>query len=188
MGVLKARVGGVWVPVSFGEPIPVRVQSGTWTPTLTGIAIGTGGTPLNIAAYTYVGGPNIGDRGIMSARGQVRFGTTGVTLPAGIAIDLTLPTGFQFPADLTNDLANFADYAIGTITCRDDGAGSYPGWLCLTGTANKFRPIVDQTTITTHTGTVTVFSTRTVLAATAPFPWGINDAFAWAWTAPVVRA
>jgi hypothetical protein len=118
MGTLKARVSGVWVPVTQGGLlIPggvagevlvkqsavngdaawgALVQSGTYTPTLTNIAVGTGGSAQNSADYLFVGGPSVGDKGILMVSGRIVFGTTGATLP-GVTNNpkASLPVGFN---------------------------------------------------------------------------------------------
>lgn len=65
----------------------------TFTPALTGMAIGTGGSAYNQATYIYA-------NGMLNVWGRVVFGTSGVTLPTG-TIGVGPPPGFTFAPPLT---------------------------------------------------------------------------------------
>src|SRR5262245_37694634 len=104
-GVLRAKVDGNWVDIGIGAvdevfvgptaptdtnvqlwydtdaPAFGMVEYNTYVPTLGVIAIGTGGSALNEGAYTFVGGPSVGDRGILAIQGRIIFGTTTPTFP-----------------------------------------------------------------------------------------------------------
>jgi hypothetical protein len=60
----------------------------TYTPALTGMAIGTGGSAYNSCTVTYANGWLFGT-------GRIVFGTSGVTLPTG-SIGIAPPSGFSF--------------------------------------------------------------------------------------------
>lgn len=86
---------GDWSPPRYGTAnrtnpeIEERVSAvgGTYTPTLTGMAIGTGGGATNTADYSL-------NADVMTIEGVIVFGTTGATLPTG-SIRASLPSGFQ---------------------------------------------------------------------------------------------
>ena len=65
--------------------------SGTYTPTLTNMAIGTGGTAINTASFTFAGFPA---GGILCVEGKVVFGTAGQTFPGASNESISLPTGY----------------------------------------------------------------------------------------------
>lgn len=71
------------------------VQTASYTPALTNMAIGTGGTPINTAIYTWIGGAGTGAHGTLDIQGQIRFGSSGQTFPSNPP-KIALPTGFIF--------------------------------------------------------------------------------------------
>jgi hypothetical protein len=71
--------------------IAALFTSGTYTPTLVGMVIGTGGTPTNSAKYTFVGFPA---GGVLTVEGKIKFGTSGQTFPAATAT-ISLPSGYS---------------------------------------------------------------------------------------------
>jgi hypothetical protein len=101
------------------EPIGF-FETDTYTPSLTNIAIGTGGSAFNDAVYTYVGGSESGDAGIMSLSGRITLGTSGesvsgtpvVSLPSGFSLQVSLETTFQSLglAHLRAGAANYVGY------------------------------------------------------------------------------
>jgi hypothetical protein len=69
------------------EALPV---TGTYTPALTGMAIGTGGGALNTADFVF-------DGETLFVHGEIKFGTSGTTFP-GATITVGLPSGYEMPA------------------------------------------------------------------------------------------
>ncbi len=67
-----------------------QVSSGTYTPTMTGWAVGAGS---NSASWVFVGGPNTGDKGILRVDGRIVMGS-GFTAPASNA-KISIPAGFS---------------------------------------------------------------------------------------------
>lgn len=82
--------------VEFLEESFIGAQSGTYTPTLVGMAIGTGGSATNTASYWWTGGPDVGDEGLLFLSGWIIFGTAGATFPT--TPDVLLPPGFRVSA------------------------------------------------------------------------------------------
>jgi hypothetical protein len=66
---------------------PPEVDSGSYTPTLTNMDVGTGGSADNSARYTYA-------HGILNCSGTIVFGTSGTTFPGGSNEKIGLPSGF----------------------------------------------------------------------------------------------
>lgn len=64
--------------------------TGTYTPTLSNMAVGTGG--LNTATYRFEGDA---DAGLIHIEGQIIFGTAGQTFPGGSSELISMPTGFE---------------------------------------------------------------------------------------------
>jgi hypothetical protein len=131
--------------------------SGTYTPTLGNLAIGTGGTPVNSAKYTFVGFPA---GGVLTVEGRIKFGTSSVTLPAGSDETISLPSGYSI-------IETGVLEPVCQINYIDDSTGAYVrgGLLVNSATTVKFVlwPIV------------ATYETLTVLTATTPFTWAIND-------------
>ena len=62
-------------------------DDGTYTPTLTNMAVGTGGSATNSATYTF-------SNGILLVSGRIIFGTSGTTFPGGSDEYIGLPSGY----------------------------------------------------------------------------------------------
>lgn len=127
--------------------------TGTYTPTLSGMAIGTGGSAANTARLHYA-------NGLLTVQGRIIFGTSGTTFP-GSSITATLPSGYT----ATEFYAQF-EQAIGFVTFRDDGVLSYNGvvWLDSTSTV-RFMALDNASTYERVAATGT----------TIPFTWGAGD-------------
>lgn len=81
--------------------IPAQIFDGTYSPTLTNVAIGTGGSVLNTASWSFAGGPNPGDFGILTISHTIILGTSGASV-SGTPV-MTLPPDFEMVlADASN--------------------------------------------------------------------------------------
>lgn len=137
--------------------IAALFTSGTYTPTLGAMVIGTGGTPTNTAKYTFVGFPA---GGVLTVEGKIKFGTTGVTLPAGSTETISLPSGYAFIDTGTFCHLNCA------VSLVDITGGIYDGSLRTAST----------TTVSLFLKTFVAGGVNfDVLTATTPFTWAIND-------------
>lgn len=85
--------------------------TGTYTPTLAGMAIGTGGGASNTAAFGYAGG-------VLTVAGRIVFGTSGVTLPGAGDITVTVPSGFTMTSsvDVSTPIGDVSLGAAGAIS------------------------------------------------------------------------
>lgn len=138
--------------------IAALFTSGTYTPTLANMAIGTGGTPTNTAKFTFVGFPA---GGVLTVEGQIKFGTTGVTLPGASNESISLPAGYSMIYSNANSrLASVVQYLDVTGAIAVDGT---IGPLTAT-TVIPYTPTVVGTTLQ-----------DVVLSSTAPFTWAVND-------------
>ncbi len=138
--------------------IAALFTSGTYTPTLANLAIGTGGTPTNSAKWTFTGFPAGGD---LLVEGTIKFGTSGTTLPGASAETISLPSGYSMIA------AAGIFPMLGEVDYFDATAGLFYKGTIVSVTATTiglYVPVVS--------GTVLV---ETALSATLPFAWAIND-------------
>lgn len=138
--------------------IAALFASGTYTPTLVGMVIGTGGTPINTAKWTFVGFPA---GGILTVEGKIKFGTAGQTFPAA-TITASLPAGYA--------QINFADqysHLVAAVTYTDVSPEStYQGCIRpASSTTVRFVTSIVSGTNIAHGGTGT----------TQPFTWASND-------------
>lgn len=141
---------------------PVGGSGGTYTPTLTNVAIGTGGTPLNTATWRYA-------EGILTVQGEVQLGTAGMSV-TGVPT-ISLPSGFNW-------VSTPARMPIGRVRFENNGVAAYLGSV-FGNTASTAQILSDDSSGTTLTpGTV---------SATVPFTWGADDFFGYAFTAAAVR-
>lgn len=69
--------------------------TGVYTPPLVGMVVGSGGGALNSATWTYVGGPNVGDVGLLHITGMILLGSSGASVPGPVTIGF--PPGFKTP-------------------------------------------------------------------------------------------
>lgn len=152
---LQVYNGSAWVPES--------VPKATYTPTLTSIVVGSGGT--NTAQY-YV------NRGVMHIQGNIIFGTSGQTFPSGSVIGASLPSGFTFDG---------VDASIvGLCRMRDSSVPqNYRGncqWVSASSTISF--------NIDNVAGTYPTLATP---SATIPFAaaWASGDSIEWSVTLPV---
>lgn len=147
-----------------------HIQSGLYVPALSGLATGTGGTPQNDADFVYVGGPNVGNVGIITVRWYFRFGTTGQTFPAG-AVNVPLPPGFIYQSNLSSGI-------VGNVWFIDADASSNNrvGYMWMLNGGGNTRVVGGG-----HN------SPLQSISASTPFTWAANDIMSGAWTASVLR-
>lgn len=139
--------------------IAALFTSGTYTPTLGNMVIGTGGTPTNSAKFTFVGFPA---GGVLTVEGKIKFGTTGTTLPAASAETISLPSGYAMidATDVLNELPS-------TVTFNDVSAVlPFKGIL---------RPNSTTTVRLIHLAVSGSSIIPADVTATVPFTWAIND-------------
>lgn len=74
------------------------VVSGSYTPTWTGVVPGSGTGFLNVGNYSWVGGPDVGDVGLLTININMRFGATSPTFPSGSGTIVSIPSGFNITA------------------------------------------------------------------------------------------
>lgn len=143
---------------------PIFVETSSYTPTLTGVVVGTGGTPINTAIYTFTGPAGVGARGTLSVQGHIKYGTSGQTFPVN-PVTATMPSGFQF--DDAFGIANLS--AIGFVTLVDDslGASNYGFVTYASATTVKMFGFLTNAT----------YAALGVISTTAPFTWASNDEF-----------
>ena len=147
-----------------------------YTPTLAGIAIGTGGT--NEASATYIGMPDTvsaNRAGFMCITGRIVLGSSGFTVPSGTT-SVTLPPGFQWNPNYTSGMS------VGTATAMDSSANA--GFSC------AIRP--SSTTVLRILAMTPVGTTgigQAAFSATVPFnaAWAAGDGLYWNATLPVIR-
>lgn len=158
---VKANTSVIIIDPNAVTPVPCMWETGSYTPTLGNMAIGTGGSAQNTADYVFVGGPRSGDRGLLSVTGTVQFGTTGMTFPQAGSETITLPAAFRFVG--TSSL-----HIVGHVTYN--GTSNAVGALWSSGT-NAYRP-VNSTTSTTQ-------NVWGDISGTVPFAWVAGNSIQW---------
>lgn len=101
------------------EAAQVVRESGTYTPTLGNMVVGTAGT--NTATYTYVGDDTGGH---LAIHGRILFGSAGQTFPGASSETVSLPTGFQIASDFADGLN-----VLGGICVIDADSTDFTGHL-----------------------------------------------------------
>jgi len=146
-------------------------EAGTYTPTLTNMAIGTGGGATNTASYVFVGGASVGDYGQLTIHGRIVFGTSGATLPGASEEAASLPAGFNMSGPS-------GESPIGHAVLTDTGSARHFGYVTYVSASTVgFRaPFVSGTQIPVNT-----------LAATTPYTWAVSDVIDYAVNVKVVR-
>lgn len=138
--------------------------SGTYTPSLTGMAIGTGGGATNTASFVYA-------QGLLSVEGTILFGTSGATLPGATPLTIAFPVGWS----LTN--TNF-NYDLGYIHFIDATSTDFTG---------SFGPENATSLRLFATSAASAFDTRAATSATVPFTWAVGDAMYYQFTVQATR-
>lgn len=145
---LRVYDGSSWVAIW-------RKQT-TYTPTLVGMAVGTGGSAENTATYGFSGGT-------LTVSGNIVFGTTGTTFPAS-TITASLPSGFTASPV-------YSATAAGIASMTDASVGTYTGY-CRLQSASTVRFVVSNTSGT--------YPTQVSTSTTVPFTWAAGDSITWA--------
>lgn len=137
--------------------------TGTFTPALTGMAIGTGGGAANTATYTYSGG-------ILIVQGITLFGTSGATFPGATAA-WDVPTLFTITGGQSA-------MPVGSASLNDATGSIYPSPLWYSDT-NTVRFLV-----------VTVSGANLIQSSpstTTPFTWAAGDSISYHYAVRAVR-
>lgn len=143
-------------------------ENGTYTPTLTGMVVGTGGSAANSASYTFVGGNQVGDVGVLRIEWRMVFGTAGTTFPT--APTISLPAGFNLVQTNTS-------FPIGRAYLGDSGTAANDRWAEVApNSVSTFRILLGGIS-----GAVATLSTTT------PFTWAINDIMGASLTVRAIR-
>ena len=168
---------GIWiVDMGQGRLLGIGTIAGSPTvtiqdvyqPTLTGMAVGTGGSALNTARYVYNGGANVGDWGMISIWGTVTFGTTGRTFPTNPF--MALPPGFNFSYDVTR--------GVGLVDFRDSS----------TPANNRYGVLNPASSSVVRPSIVGFSNAPSTITTTTPFTWDNGDSIFWQLLGvPVVR-
>ena len=162
MGVLKVKdATGAWVPIGVGVGL-VDLADGTYTPTLTGIAVGGAGA-TNTAFWQWIGSPVSGGRGIMHMTGNIILGT-GATLPSN-GIKIGYPAGFALSSSI-------GEYG---ATCQFTQTG-VEVWIGYTH--------ADPAGINLYfwlgtPATAPIYPRRGQVTAASPFTWKVTDQITW---------
>lgn len=135
--------------------------TGTYTPTPTGFAVGTGGNATNTASYSFTGGS-------MFIQGSFVFGTSGTTLPSG-QLSATLPSGFT--ATWTSPLLTPSGPCVMQAT---SSSGIYYQAIVqlISTTSVRFLPLY----------TANTYGTFSTPSSTEPFTWANGDSIFWSAT------
>ena len=112
--------GGVATTLSQSKA-RLDAGAGVWavfTPVLTNVNVGTGGSATNTARYTFVGGDAAGSEGILHVTGDITLGTSGFSVEANVRV--SLPVGFEarvYPASVTRlGLVTLVSSNIGVVS------------------------------------------------------------------------
>lgn len=148
-------ISETWVD-AVKDGLNTGVFSGSYTPTLGGIAVGTGGSATNIAYYSYVGG-------LLVVQGTIQFGTAGQTFPSA-SHTISLPSGF------TPAMAVTPNYATVGVAQMVAGGVSANGSVTLV-TATQVRLGV--------WGAATTYAVNSNLSTAIPGTWVAGDYARW---------
>lgn len=132
--------------------------SGTYTPTLGSMVIGTGGSASNSAKYTFVGFPAGGE---LIVEGAIVFGTSGQTFPGAGTETFSLPSGYTLIDSTTSSIV------AGWTSFVDSSAGSTIHGVLRPNSSTTMRLLVLSVTGTN----LTVVD----IASTVPFTWASGD-------------
>lgn len=134
---------------------PTWKKPGTYTPTLVGMAVGTGGGATNTAAYAFGGAGG-------SIEGDIVFGTSGTTFPSSTTT-ISLPSGWTFK-NVT------ATRPIGDVTMTLGGVSFYYGilWIASSTTARLML-----------TEAASTYGRLFAPSTTAPATWAAGDRIEW---------
>lgn len=136
--------------------VVVGLEKQTYTPTLGGIAEGTGGSAANTAGYSF-------SFGNLLAYGTIQFGTSGATYPSA-SNTITLPTAFT---PTVSSSPNFP--VVGTVTLQAGGVGAYGPVVLVSSTQLRLYVY----------GTGGTYANATTLSTTVPGTWAAGDYIRW---------
>lgn len=134
-----------------------EVESGTYTPAWTNLAVGTGGSAANSAGYRFIGGSAVGDRGFLGITGSVILGTSGASVTG--APNATLPTGFEMQTAV-----NSASHRLGLCTLVSASIG----------VVQRVASEPDKFGLTVFNASGT-YLTVTSISSTVPATWAAGD-------------
>lgn len=121
------RIGVTWTAQTPAAGLRTEaVETGDYVPNLVNFSVGTTGTPINDARYTFVGGPNPGDEGLLSVYGRWQLGTN-FTITATPAVQL--PSGFT--TKVVGSSSNY--YTSSTLMSPTGSGGNFFGMLRYSG-------------------------------------------------------
>lgn len=163
VGSVRGATGAAGAPGADGAD-GGAIAVGTYTPTWTGITVGTAGSVQNTGGWTFVGEAASASPGLLTLRIAMRFGSTSPTLPSATAITVSIPSGFNLVADA--DSTSLPEYmSLGEASFLDSSATLVVRGLCAKASATTLRVWrVDPTTLTNAN-----------FSSTAPFTWAAAD-------------
>lgn len=148
--VLSGRVDGL-------------IESDTYTPSLSGLAVGTGGSAANSGDYVFVGPAGSGSVGLLMLQGKLTFGTSGMSFPSSTSL-VSLPSGFEAVH------AYGADHHVGMVGLRLAATTGTTGPIWL-HTATQLRLLVWDV--------ASSYATPASLNSTRPGTWASGDSITW---------
>lgn len=134
----------------------IWAKGATYTPALTGMSIGSGGSAANSATWSFSGGELI-------ITGEIVFGSSGATFPAATIL-ANLPSGFTASPNPSTALP------VGQCHFNDVGANGAYGVTRLNSTTSvRFVPVDAAGT----------YATLVATSALIPFTWVAGDGIYW---------
>jgi hypothetical protein len=125
----------------------------TYTPTLSGMAIGSGGSATNTADWSFAGGT-------LTVRGTITFGTSGSTFPSTTST-MSLPAGFTATSSSPRPVGS----------CVFDDAGAlFPGVVTVNSTTTVRLFALNA---------ASTYLSQVTPSSTIPFTWAASDAIRW---------
>lgn len=137
-----------------------NIQRGTYTPSWTSVAPGTGGTMVNTVTYQVLDAGHALAEGVMNIGCQLRYGTTGATMFAALP-RFTLPSGWT----IRSNAPIVTTFVIGTALLIPQGV--------LANAVHALAVRVSDTTIGVQM--LTASSTFIGFTSTTPFTWAAGD-------------
>lgn len=143
----------------------------SWTPTLAGVAIGTGGANVAEARFLGMQSTASGNRGgLLAMWGEITLGTSGFTAPNS-STTVTLPPGYNISPYYSNVMAVGHVTALhGSTTAMGVTRPNGPTTLRLVNYSVSGTNIVTQ-----------------AYSSTVPFTWAAGDQLEWSAVVPVIR-
>lgn len=144
---LRVYDGATWVAIWR--------RASTYTPTLAGMAIGTGGGATNTATFGFSGNT-------LTVVGSILFGTSGAIFPSA-GITVTMPSGFTISPVFNLSI-------VGGVTFNDFGTTAFAGFARVE-TATTVRFVVASTS--------GAHLQQVATSTTVPFTWVPGDSIVW---------